>query len=390
MIDDAGAMTPELSGRRSSGEWLNAHWQPWFRANSGAAYSDSEHGPFWKSKLLYQIAGNFPCLPSFGPGHIIDGVHMPPHGWTANEKWRYLGNDTGESGVVWTLSVLDSPSSQIPLSFSKIDALLPNQGVHYTSLRVQNRGVTDIEICAGNHNVVGAPFLSAGCRISGAAKRWITPPPGGEFDTTTRLALGAEFASLDKAPLLKGGKTDLSTVPPPLGYTDYAAGALDRSAPLCWLATVNPALKMAYISFSPGPAAHEDDDIVLYFNNLWMQYGGRPFTPWAPYEGGPDQTYCLGVESAVSAYAYGLEYSRELHQLLGDPTTVVIPAGGHKTLRSAVLFESYEGDVLDDGVAEAKAEGETLVCIGKGRASFTVDTGFEVLRGLENRHGIDP
>ncbi|MDR2767914.1 MAG: hypothetical protein LBB82_06265 [Treponema sp.] len=386
MIDDQGGMTPELSGRRASGEWLNAHWLPWFRSNSGEKYNDNEHGSFWKAKLLYQIAGNFPCLPSFGPGHIIDGVHMPPHGWTANETWRYVTSDTDESGIVWTLSVMDSPAGEIPLSFSKIDALLPNQGVHYTSLRVRTRGNEDIEICAGNHNIVGAPFLSQGCRVSGAAKRWITPPPGGEFDTTTRLALGAEFASLDKAPLRNGGKTDLSVTSPPIGYTDFVAGALDRSARLCWLSTVNPALKMAYISFSPGPAAAADDDIVLYFNEIWMQYGGRPFTPWAPYEGGPDQSYCLGVESAVSAYAYGLEYSRELHELLGNPTTVTIPAAGYKTLRSGVLFAPYDGGVLDEGTADVQGENEKLVCAGKGKVIFDADPRFEALRGLEGRH----
>ena len=386
MIDDIGGMIPECSGHHS-GEWINAHWMPWFRSNNGQPYDDARHGSFWKANLLYHIAGNFPCMPNFGPGHIVDGVAMPPHGWTANQKWRYVTKDTDQqSGAVWFLSVMESPAKEIPLSFSKIDVLLPLQCIHYTSLRVRNRGMNDLEICAGWHNTVGAPFLSQGCRISGAAKRWITPPPGGEFDTTTRLALGAEFSSLTKAPLLKGDRVDISFVPAPIGYTDFATGAVPGSAPLSWLALVNPHIKMAYVSFSPGPAAADEEDIVLYFNNLWMQYSGRPFTPWAPYEGGPDLTYCLGMENSVSAYAYGLEYARETHRLLGNPTTVTIPSMGQKTLRSGVLFASYEGSNLDEGINFVEGEAERIVCIGKETASFGADPGFTVLRTLESHH----
>ncbi|MCL1815818.1 MAG: hypothetical protein FWG27_08390 [Treponema sp.] len=386
MIDDIGGMIPECSGRHG-GEWINAHWMPWFRSNSGQTYNDAEHGSFWKANLLYHIAGNFPCIPNFGPGHIVDGVGMPPHGWTANQKWRYVTSDVDEnSGAVWLLSVMESPAREIPLSFSKLDVLLPHQCVHYTSIRVRNRGMQDLEICAGWHNTLGSPFLVQGCRISGAAERWMTPPPGGEFDTTTRLALGAEFPSLDKAPLLKGGKEDVSLVPAPSGYTDFASGAVSKNAGLTWLAAVNPFIKMAYISFSPGPAAAGEEDMVLYFNNLWMQYGGRPFTPWAPYEGGPDMTYCLGMENSVSAYAYGLAFARETQQVLGNPTTVKIPMMGQKTLRSGVLFASYEETKLDEGISAVEGETERIICTGRGIAVFSADPHFTVLRTMESHH----
>ncbi|MCL1928888.1 MAG: hypothetical protein FWG07_08880 [Treponema sp.] len=386
MVDDMGGMIPECSGHHS-GEWINAHWMPWFRSNSGQPYKDTEHGSFWKANLLYHIAGSFPCIPNFGPGHIVDGVSMPPHGWTANQKWRYVTNDLDEqSGAVWFLSVMESPTKENPLSFSKLDVLLPHQCVHYTSIRVRNRGFQDLDICAAWHNDLGAPFLSQGCRISASAEQWITPPPGGEFDTTTRLALGAEFSSLEKAPLLKGGKADLSIVPAPIGYTDFATGAVPKRKPLTWLAAINPYIKMAYITFNTGPAAAGEDDIILNFNNLWMQYGGRPFTPWAPYEGGPDLTYCLGMENSVSAYAYGLEFARETQQLLGNQTTVKIPSLGQKTLRSGVLFAPYEGTGLDEGISSIKAEAETLVCIGKESVSFSADPYFYVLRALESHH----
>jgi hypothetical protein len=309
---------------------------------------------------------------------------MPPHGWTANSAWRYAACGTDrESGAVWAFSSLESPDRAMPLSFKKIDMLIPGQPVHYTSVAVKNNGDRDIEICAGWHNTVGAPFLQSGCRISGAARAWATPPLGGEFDATTRLAMGAEFPALEKAPLSDGGgAVDLSVVPGPIGFTDFVTGAIPLDAALGWSAVVNPALKMAYLCFFPGPGAAASDDIILYFNELWMQYGGRPFTPWALYDGGTDVTFCLGTENAVSAYAYGLEYSRRVRGVLGSPATVIIPANGEKRLRYGTLFAPYGGDVLDGGVQTVDSGAAALIAVGKGGQScrFSADPEFTLLR----------
>jgi hypothetical protein len=385
MIDDMGGMIPELSGR-CNGAWINTHWTPWFRANSGVPYNDAEHGSFWKANLLYQIAGNFACVPNFGPGHIVDGVAMPPHGWTANKIWNHNGSGRDEaSGAIWAHAVLESPEETMPLSFSRLDMIVPGQAVHYASLRVYNRGAADMEICAAWHNTVGAPFLAPHCRISGPAKNWMTPPPGGEFDDTTRLESGAAFSSLSHAPLRAGGKADLSIVSAPIGFTDFVTGAIPLNARTGWFALVNPYLKMLYMPFFTGPAAAEEDDIILYFNELWMQYGGRLFTPWAAYDGGADLTYCLGMENAVAAFAYGLDYARKTKTLLGNPVTVTIPARSSRTLRFGTLAAPYETG-LEDGVGAVEAEETRLVCKGKGTAFFSADPSFRILKTLERLH----
>ncbi|GHV60542.1 hypothetical protein AGMMS49587_02170 [Spirochaetia bacterium] len=390
MIDDQGGMIPELSTVKEKSR-INAHWQPWFRSNSGKPYSDAEHGFFWKGNLLYHIAGNFPCAPNFGPGHFIDGLTMPPHGWTANLKWQFINNGIDEeTGAAWALSSMKAPSGgtekKMPLSFRKIDALLPGQSVHYSSLEIQNFGNDDLEINCGWHNTLGTPFLAPECRISAAAKCWTSAPLGGEFDATTRLNPETEFSSLTAVPLFRGGKADLSRVPPPIGYTDFVTGLIPESAHLGWSALVNPALKLAYLCFFTGPRDAAEDDIILRFNDLWMQYGGRPFTPWAPYEGGTDLTYCLGTENAIAAYSYGLEYSRQTKQLMGAPVTVLIPAGKTRTLRYGVLFAPYGGNTLDGGIDSLEAEESLLICKGRQDSErFAADTGFGILKEIQKK-----
>lgn len=386
MVDDKGGMVPELAAFRGGG-WINAHWIPEFRANSGKPFSAAAHAPFWKVELLYDIAGNFPCSPNFGPGHAHGGVEHPPHGWTANARWKHqaAGVDQ-ESGAAWTRAALRSPDKRLPLRWSKLDAVFPGSPVHYTSLAIRNEGEADAEICVGWHNTVGAPFLQAGCRISASAERWATPPPGGEFDATGRLAIGAEFKSLAKAPLRSGKTCDLRLVPGIIGYTDFATGAVPSEAALGWTAVANPALSLVYACFFPGPRAAGDDGIALSFNDFWMQYGGRPFAPWAAYDGGADRTFCLGTENATGAYANGLAYAKQAKELLGAPTTTIVPAKGTRVLRYGTLFAPYAGGALDGGVVTIEAEKRSLVLAGAAKAvKIRAEGDFAALRRLERR-----
>jgi hypothetical protein len=332
--------------------------------------------------LLYHLAGNFPCIPNFGAGHVIEGINMPPHGWTANLPWKFRQSGLHDIGG-WALSTMESPESDMPLSFRKIDAIIPGQNIHYTSIAVKNSGTRELEICAGWHNTLGAPFLAEGCRLSTCADAWITAPSGSEFDTTSRFVPGAEFPNLREVPLLKGGKADVSIIPGPLGYSDFAAGRVPAGAGLGWSSLVNPALKMAYVCFFTGPAAAGEDDIIFRFNDLWMQYGGRPFTPWAPYEGGTDLTYCLGTENSVAAFAQGLGYAKQIRKVLDVPATITIGGGEEKYLRYATLFAPYK-KVLDEGINSVEGESNSLICKGKGgHWHFTADPSFSLLKVLE-------
>lgn len=394
LISDRGGMTPELSAVSVPGSpgRINAHWNPWFRGNGMDHYQHDKHGAFWKASLLYNLTGTFPCLPNFGPGHMVDGIEVPPHGWSANELWRCTSFGSDET-TAWAVSFMEigkntgTGVTPFPLRCTKIDAVIAGQPVHYTSLAIENTGDKSVSINVGWHNTVGAPFLETGCRISACAETWNTAPEGGEFDDTGRLVLGKPFETLAKAPLRSGGTTDLSLVPPPIGYTDLVSGKVPAGTDLGWSAVVNPHQQMVYICFFPGPGAAEPDEIALTFNNLWMQYGGRSFTPWAPYEGGTDLTYCLGTENSVGAFANGLEYARKHPTLMGNPTLVEIPARGKRILRYGTLFAPYKAEALSSGIVHITGEREGLRCKATGNTFgetlFRADPTFSLLKRLE-------
>src|SRR3989338_8267206 len=111
VIADQGGMVQELSYKG-----LNAHWNPYFRSNSGESYDHKKHGEFWKIPLLYDVAGNFLCAPNFGGDCQVEEGNLPVHGATANGKW-IIGDpvifDYGDKKSVLQRSTLVDPTLSI-------------------------------------------------------------------------------------------------------------------------------------------------------------------------------------------------------------------------------------------------------------------------------------
>lgn len=218
LVDDQGGMTPELSYRRANG-YLNTHWVPLFRGNSGKPYSKGAHGAFWKSRLLYELAGNFPCLPSFGAGCTAYGITFEPHSATANAAWKFEGSGVLPGRAAYSISSLSREKPR-DLSYRKYDIVLADQPVHYAVVIVKNSGKTGYRINAAWHNTLGSPFLEKDCLIDISAQRYATVPPPNEFDATGHLAVGVEFDDLEKVPLRDGKFINARVVPGMIGYTD--------------------------------------------------------------------------------------------------------------------------------------------------------------------------
>lgn len=353
VIDDKGGMVPELSLWRENG-YLNTHWIPYFRSNSGESYNERRHKAYWAGSLLYEIAGNFPCLPSFGLPSEVYGTHVEQHGTTANATWKLETQGVLEGRGAYSVAAL--PGVVKGLSYRKYDILLAGHPVHYSVIRVANRSSSAYRINAGWHNTVSSPFLEKGCLIDLSATHFATPPSPSEFDGTGRIAQGAQFDDLARAPLRNGTTLDARIVPGMVGFTDFVVGAVPADVPVGWSSVVNANLGAVYLSFFKSEKNAGERDIVLTFNDVWMQYGGRRFTPWALTEGGTDQTFCLGVENTLAAYANGLEYSLAHPSLLDRPTLVEVPAGAERMLYYGTLAARYEGGSLDSGVSRVEPE----------------------------------
>ncbi len=382
IIDIEKGMVPELSFKKENG-WINAHWNPWFRANSGEIWNENIHGEFWKSPLLYDIAGNFSCIPNFGPDCKVRNYNIPAHGFTADGKWcvNEKKNLISDEFIGFN-SILQKNSH--PFHYEKTDLIIKDHDVHYSGITILNTG-TDIEpYNYAWHNTVGAPFLERGCIVDNNAVVFAVPAQGGEFDSTGRLEFGAETDSLENVPLRNGGVADLRKIPGVIGYTDFISGAVSRDCELCWNTVVNPGLKMVYISFSPGPAATENDEISLYFHDLWMNFGGRSYPPWAAGEGLTDMTFCLGAENATGYFANSLKDSLDNPVLLGFPTYKLIKPGKQKMLLYGTALDIYNDDCLDKGVRTVETDDGYLVLTGySGKyARIKADWKFQNLKSF--------
>lgn len=391
LINDSGGMVPELSQTCQNGR-INAHWRPYFRSNSGIPYNAAEHEPYWQVPLLYDLAGSFPCAPNFGGPCSAYGEDIPIHGHTANSSWLAESWGVLEEQGIYLKSTLNpqSSGSTLPFTYSKFDVLLPDQPVHYSAFCIRNTGADEMQFTMGWHNTLGAPFLAKGSILDLSADRFATSPSPSEFDDSGRLKGNAEFDSLKSAPLADGGTTDLRYVPGMVGYTDLLIGAFAPDRRLAWSSVVNPFLGSAYLTFFRGPADVREGEFTLNFNVLWMQYGGRKFPPWATYEGGTDQVFCLGTENATGAFANGLEYARKQGTLLGSPTVVTLEAGAEKTLYYASAFFAYSDDLLSEGISAIERDKKGCICIpksGRGRFSIPADPDFSKIETLVKQIG---
>ncbi len=384
VIEDKGGMIRELSNLNVSGGRVNAHPLYYFMGKGEDVQQDRNHGFYHDANLLYTLGGNFFCFPNFGPGSTYQNVNYPPHGFTANNTWSIVkyGTDS-ELGTVWVLSMMKG-NEQYDYTVYKLDMMLPNHPVLYTSIIIDNPQDIDIIANAGWHNTAGPPFLESGCTINLCADRFSTVCSGSEFDTTGRLAMGEIFDDLAKAPLRKGGACDLRNIPGMIGYSDFITGAVPDDTALGWASIINPVQQMVYFTFFPGPKVLTEEEIPIRFNNLWMQYGGRTFNPWALYEGGADQTFCLGLENSTGYYAMGLEAAVQQQTLLERETTVVIPAGKRRFQRYATAFTSYDQVKMGSGISSVEQVVEGIVLKrGKSWAFIESDSTFHFLKELE-------
>lgn len=325
-IQSFGGMTPEfaiLATLDSETHWVNSHWTPHFRAlfSGGMDSNDPEQADYWGIELMRQVAGTFPCAPTFGPGN----AQLLPHGDTANSVWVLDGvdertnDDQSISCACWHLN-----GQYQGLTYRKWDCLGAEGSTHFMILEVSNPNAHEVPINLAWHTTLGRPFLERGCKISNNCDRFRVAPMGTEFDLTSGLVAGAEFDSLEKAPGKDKSLRDLSSMPGYNGHSEFISG-VRADNDILWSVCVNPFMKLAYLSIIPLNVLA--DQVNASSLNYWVHAGGRNFTPWADYQGGVDRDYALGMESAIGSSCLGLDWAQDNPTFMDKPSYVVLTTG---------------------------------------------------------------
>ncbi|MGL4854805.1 MAG: hypothetical protein ACRC37_06090 [Lentisphaeria bacterium] len=378
LVENWGGMTPEFSYKNDCG-YVNTHLIPPFRGSS-CQFDEEKHGEIWGIKLPHELAGNFPCFPTFGNESKNRGYVVPPCGHTANLEWEVLASGACEE-YAFQVAVMGGEETN-NIFYTKYDILLPEHNVHYQVMKIRNERPETFMFGGAWHNTTGQPFLEKGCILSASADLYHTSPVSHDPQQKEQLELNREFQSLKAAPGKNGKLVDISVVPGMIGYTDFLTGRIPQSAKLGWMAVVNPNQDSIYCTFFKGPAIVPNDEFTFYFNHIWLQYGGRNYMPWASYEGGVDRCFALGVESAISAWGYGLDYCDEHPTVMGNPTILPLLAGEEKTLYHGTLIGRIHSEALNNGVSKVEKVENGLCFVGENGndVEFLVDSGFEKIK----------
>ena len=240
--------------------------------------------------LLRVLRGDFFCLPFGGNGTAYHGEQHPPHGETANCRWKL------EEATKTSLH-LSIKTKVRPGRVDKKITLIPGQTVIYQEHTITGMtGPMDL----GHHVQLKFPDRVGAGRLSTSARThcqvFLDPTERPEQKGYSLLKPGAVFKELTAVPTITGELTDISRYPARRGFEDIAILVADPRLPVAWTAVAFP--EEGYVWFSLR------DPRVLASTLLWMSNGGRYYAPW-----NGRHVNVMGVEDITGFFHVGLAES---------------------------------------------------------------------------------
>jgi len=238
--------------------------------------------------LLRELRGEFFCAP-FGAGPTWRGEAHPPHGESANARWKV---ETSEPGcLVATLRTRVRPGKITKI----IEAREGETNIYQTHVLETFQGA----MCLGHHAMLDFTRNGPG-RIS-TSKILLAQVLPAPFENPASggycsLKQGAWFQQLDCVPMAEGGMADLTRYPAREGFEDLVMLHHKDADDFAWAAVVFPEKK--FIWFSLKNPAH------LASTVLWHSNGGRHYAPWNGRHRG-----VLGIEDVTAYFHLGLAAS---------------------------------------------------------------------------------
>ncbi len=261
--------------------------------------------------LLKVLRGDFFCMPFGGNDTPFNNECHPPHGETANRKWKFR-DLTKKDGRVTFHARMKTKVRKSTVD-KKITLINGHNAVYSTHIISGMSG----EMTFGHHPVLRFPDSPGSGLISTSPFTYgmvsVLPVEKPEEKGYSCLKNGTKFQSLEKVQMLTGEYTDLTTYPARRGFEDIVTLVNEPSGPFAWTAATFPEKRYVWFSLK--------DPAVLKYTLLWMSNGGRYYAPW-----NGRHINMMGLEEVTSYFHYGLAESVEKNRISdgGDETYFTI------------------------------------------------------------------
>ncbi|HEX4485048.1 MAG TPA: hypothetical protein VH088_02205 [Terriglobales bacterium] len=306
-------------------------WVPPWKSIEPHEYSEKPHkreyGTITEGKLLSGIVGHNICLDYFGsPSAEEAALGMSQHGEAPWSKWTKTRVSQTAQKLALEMSV------RLPVSglhFSREIELRKDESVVYFTETVRNERKSDHFFHWTQHVTLGPQFLSSeDSSVALPGTRAITYPHG--YDEGRALLASNEEFEWPNAPLVEGGKIDLTRPFARKGLGFVVATLVDKKRDLGFVAAVNHKLGLliAYCF------KRSDFPWVA----IWEENLGIAAAPWK------QRTQARGLEFGTTPLPVLRREAFLSGRLFDEPTLTFVPALGVKRVKySAVLTRIPDG-----------------------------------------------
>jgi len=233
-------------------------------------------------------------MPFGGNATPFKGETHPPHGETANGKWRLEAIEVSDSRTSLHLSM----ATRIrPGRVDKAITVIDGHSAVYSRHVISGMAGP---MALGHHATLRFPDAPGSGRISTSPFVYgqVVPRPFEQPEQKgySMLKPGAAFKSLDKVKTITGEWADVSSYPARPGFEDLVALASHPRAPFAWTAATFPAERYFWFALK--------NPRILTQTVLWISNGGRHYAPW-----NGRHVKVLGLEEVTAYFDFGLAES---------------------------------------------------------------------------------
>lgn len=316
--------------------------------------------------LLRALRGDFFCAPFGGNATPWRGETHPPHGESANGRWRLAAFERAEDRITVHAAL------EMTVRRGRVDKFLTlREGQPAIYQRHVISGASG-PMNIGHHAMLKFPdvpesgVISTSRFIEGRVFPDVFEKP--ENRGYQALRPGAVFRALDRVPTLNGGHANLTRYPARRGYEDLVMLTADPKLEVAWTAVTFPRERYVWFALR--------DPRVLRHTIFWISNGGRHYPPW-----NGRHASVLGIEDVTAYFHYGLAESAKPNPLnrRGIPTTLTLHPKKPTTVSYIIGVAEIPNGFESVRAIRPVADGVELVGAGSKRVRCELELNF--LRG---------